>query len=50
VAPGVVVAAAQRHRQSLVNPPKTVDAYLQMLEREGLTQTVSVFRDYMITE
>ena len=47
LAPGAVVAAAQNHRQSLKNPPKTVAEYLETLERQGLTQTVSVLREYM---
>jgi predicted nucleic acid-binding protein len=46
-APGTVVAAAQDHRLSLKNPPKTVDEYLNALEIQGLTQTVSVLREYM---
>jgi len=48
LAPGVVTMAAERHRTSLKNPPKTIEEYLEMLEREGLTHTVSVLRDYMI--
>ena len=48
LAPGVVMMAAQRHRVSLKNPAKTVDEYLEMLEREGLTHTVSILRDYML--
>ena len=47
LAPGAVVAAAQDHRQSLENPPKTVAEYLETLERQGLTQTVSALREYM---
>jgi hypothetical protein len=47
VAPETVVAAAQDHRQSLKNPPKTVPEYLDTLERQGLTQTVSVLREHM---
>ena len=50
LAPTVVIAAAQRHRESLKNPAKTVDEYLEMLERECLPQTVSVLRDYRIAE
>lgn len=50
LAPGVVMTAAQRHRESLKNPAKTVEEYLEMLEREGLTETVSVLREYMIAE
>jgi predicted nucleic acid-binding protein len=47
LAPGVVVAAARNHRESLKNPPKTVDEYLTSLETQGLTQTASVLREYM---
>jgi hypothetical protein len=47
LAPGTVVAAADTHRQSLRNPPKTVQEYLDTLERQGLTQTVSVLREFM---
>jgi len=47
LAPGAVVAAVQNHRQSLTNPQKTVAEYLETLERQGLTQTVSVLREYM---
>lgn len=47
LAPGAVVAAAQNHRLSLKNPPKTAAEYLATLERQGLTQTVSVLREYM---
>ena len=47
LAPGAVVAAAENHRQSLKSPPKTVSEYLETLERQGLTQTVSVLREYM---
>ncbi len=47
LAPGSVVAAAENHRQSLKNPPKTVSEYLETLERQGLTQTVSVLRESM---
>lgn len=37
--PGVVLEAAQRHRESLKNPAKTVGEYLLTLETQGLTQT-----------
>jgi predicted nucleic acid-binding protein len=47
-APGAVLAAAENHRQSLKNPAKTLDEYLKTLERQGLTQTVSVLRQYML--
>jgi hypothetical protein len=38
--PAAVVAAAQRQRQQLKNPPIDVDRYLDILLRQGLTQTV----------
>jgi len=41
-----VVGAAQEHRASLKNPPKSVDEYLETLERQGLTQTVAELRAY----
>jgi len=45
--PGLVIEAAQNHRTSLKNPSKTVDEYLDSLESQGLTQSVSVLREYM---
>lgn len=48
LAPGIVVAAAQIHRLSMKNPPKTVAEYLETLERQGLAQTVSVLREHML--
>jgi hypothetical protein len=47
LAPGLVIEAAENHRNSLKNPPKNVDEYLAMLEAQGLTQTTSVLREYM---
>ncbi len=35
-----VVAAAQRQRQQLKNPPMDIDRYLDVLLKQGLTQTV----------
>lgn len=46
LAPGLVIEAARRHRESLKNPAKTVEEYLEMLEKEGLTETAAVLRDY----
>jgi predicted nucleic acid-binding protein len=43
LAPGVVARAAHDHRLSLKNPAKTIEAYLNTLEAQGLTQTASVF-------
>jgi hypothetical protein len=50
LSPGLVLAAARRHRESLKNPAKTIEEYLEMLEREGLAETVAVLRDYMIAD
>lgn len=47
LAPGVVAEAAQEHRQSLKKPAKTVQKYLESLEMQGPTQTVSVLRELM---
>jgi hypothetical protein len=47
LSPGLMVAAARDHRDSLRNPPKTIEEYLTSLEAQGLTQTVSVLREYM---
>ena len=48
LAPGVVAAAARDHLESLKNPPKTIPEYLDVLERQGLTQTVSVLRELIL--
>ena len=47
LSPGTVLSAARAHRESLRNPPKTESEYLDTLERQGLTQTVSVLREYI---
>lgn len=44
--PAVVIAAAQRHRNRLKNPPMTVDAYLDVLLRQGLAQTTQALNGY----
>jgi predicted nucleic acid-binding protein len=41
-----VVAAAQRQRALLKNPPMDVDIYLEMLFRQGLVQTVKLLSSY----
>jgi hypothetical protein len=46
LAPDVVCAAAKRQRQSLKNPPLSVEGYLASLERQGLAQTVQRLRKY----
>ena len=47
LAPGVVAGAARNHRESLGNPPKTIEKYLNTLEAQGLTQSASVLRELM---
>jgi predicted nucleic acid-binding protein len=47
LAPDQVVGAALAHRESLKNPPKTIGEYLNALEAQGLTETVSALRDHM---
>lgn len=44
LAPALVLAAAESHRQSLKNPPRTIDEYLETLERQGLVQSASSLR------
>ena len=46
LAVNIVCAAAKRHRASLRNPPKDVDAYLATLEAQGLAQTVAALRRF----
>lgn len=42
----LVSLAAKRQRGSLKNPPLTVEAYLAPLERQGLSKTVAVLRNF----
>ena len=44
--PSAVIAAARTVRSRLKNPPRTVDEYLQTLERQGLVSTVSELRAF----
>jgi hypothetical protein len=46
LAPSIVCAAAKRQRESLKNPPMSVAEYLDSLQRQGLTQTVSGLRPF----
>ena len=46
LAPRVVCEAARRQRQSLKNPPKTVQEFLVALERQGLARTVAELRRF----
>jgi predicted nucleic acid-binding protein len=46
LAPGAVLAALQRLRQSLKNPPLAIDTYLARLEQHELTNFVAQLRQY----
>ncbi len=48
LAPGLVMEAAENHRQSLKNPPKSVAEYIGSLESQGLTETASLLREYLL--
>ncbi len=44
--PGAVCAAIKRQRESLRNPPKTVEELLTTLEGQGLSQSVARLRQF----
>jgi len=44
LAPDLVLEAAEHHRSSLKQPPKTREEYLDSLAKQGLTQTASALR------
>ena len=46
LAPHLVCTAAKRHRESLKNPPMSVDDFLAALERQGFAQTVAGLRQF----
>lgn len=46
LAPGLVLEAAENHRTSLKNPPKTVEEYITSLESQGLKQTAVALRKH----
>jgi hypothetical protein len=46
LAPAAVCGAVKKQRESLKNPPKTVEQYLESLERQGLAQTVAALRKF----
>ncbi|MCC6357392.1 MAG: PIN domain-containing protein [Phycisphaerales bacterium] len=46
LAPGPTCAAVKRHRDSLKNPPKSVDEYLEALGRQSLAETVTALRQF----
>jgi predicted nucleic acid-binding protein len=46
--PTSVLQALAEQRASLKKPPKTADEFLDILFRQGLTQTVSILKDWKI--
>lgn len=44
--PGAVCVAAKRQRVNLQNPPKSIKDFLEILESQGLPQTVSRLRSF----
>jgi hypothetical protein len=48
LAPSVVVRAARDHLESLRNPPRTIEEYLDALKAAGLTRSASVLRELML--
>ena len=47
LAPSVVAEAAHEHRESLRNPAKSIQQYLETLATQGLPQTASALRELM---
>jgi hypothetical protein len=48
--PRVICQAAEKHRLSLKNPPKTTEEYLDTLLKQGLPQTALTLRDRMLDD
>ena len=44
LAPDVVLDAAEAHRRSLKNPPKSIEEFLVSIEAQGLPKTVAALR------
>jgi predicted nucleic acid-binding protein len=44
LAPDAVMDAAETHRQSLKNPPKSIEEFLASLEAQGLPKSVAAMR------
>jgi hypothetical protein len=44
LAPNVVMEAAETHRQSLKNPPKSTEEFLETLDAQGLPKSVAALR------
>ncbi len=44
---GAVIATAKQHRESLKNPPKTAEEYIETLAAQGLAISADWFRDFI---
>lgn len=44
LSPDTVLAAAETHRQSLKNPPRSIDEFLASLQAQGLVRSVAALR------
>jgi hypothetical protein len=44
---GVVIAAAKQHRDSLKNPPKTAEEYIETMASQGLAISADRLRDFI---
>ncbi len=47
LAPHLVAAAAHDHLESLKNPKKTIEQYLDILKIQGLTKTAAILREFI---
>jgi len=45
--PKLILKAVRGHRANLSRPPKTADAYIATLEKQGLTKTVAFLREHI---
>lgn len=47
LAPAIACAAIKKQRQSLKNPPKNIEEFLTILQKQQLPQTVSALKSYI---
>jgi len=47
LAPAIACGAIKKQRQALRNPPKTIDEFLLILQKQQLPQTVSALKNYI---
>jgi len=44
---GAVIATAKQHRESLKNPPKTADEYIETMAAQGLAISADRLRNFI---